>query len=106
MDLTFDSGAFAELCNSERHLTQRWGPDLGRLVARRLLDLAAVDQAAVGRLPGARVSSANDEIVITFQDTIVIRGVISNSTDGCGATGLDTDCIVITDLDVLGSDQR
>ena len=52
------------------------------------------------------MSSANGEIVITFQDTVVIRGVISNSTDDSGATGLDTDCIVITDLDVLGSDQR
>ncbi len=105
MDLTFGSSALAGLCNSERRLVERWGADLGRLVARRLLDLSAVDAAAILRLPGARMVSANGQTVITFHGIILVRGVI-NSINGSGAAIPGADSMVITDLDVLGSDQR
>ncbi|PZS37529.1 MAG: hypothetical protein DLM62_18695 [Pseudonocardiales bacterium] len=107
MDLTFSSAALAAVCNSERRLTQRWGLEVGRAVARRLLDLAATDAAALDRLPGARVSiNGTGETAVTFGEAIVIRGVISISTDGTCAPRSDADHMVITSLDVHGSDQR
>jgi hypothetical protein len=107
MDVTFSSAALAVLCNSERRLTQRWGPEIGRAVARRLLDLAATDAAALDRLPGARIiTNGTGETTVTFGETIVIRGVISSSTNGTRARQPDADLMVITSLDVHGSDQR
>jgi hypothetical protein len=107
MDMTFSSAALAALCNSERRLTQRWGPEIGRAVARRLLDLAATDAAALDRLPGARIiTNGTGETTVTFGEMIVIRGVISNSTNGTRAPQSDADHMVITSLDVQGSDQR
>ena len=82
MDVSFGSAALAELCNSEHRLAQRWGQQAGRLVARRLLDLAAADTAAVCRLPGADVSTnGTGETTITFGQEVVIRGVISDPDD-------------------------
>jgi hypothetical protein len=107
MNLTFRSAALAALCNSERRLAQRWGPEVGRTVARRLLDLAAADTATLGRLPGARVSiNGNGETTVTFGEVIVVRGVISDAMDGSRATQPDADHMVITGLDVPGRDQR
>jgi hypothetical protein len=98
MDVNFSSAALAELCNSEHRLAGRWGRQAGRAVARRLLDLAAADAAAVCRLPGADVStSGTGETTITFGQEIVIRGVIGDP----GGAGR----ILITGLHVNGSEQ-
>jgi len=106
MDVIFRSAALAALCNSERRLTERWGPEVGRTVARRLLDLAAADAATLDRLPGARVSiNGADEITVTFGEAIVVCGVIGNSTDDSRASRSD-DHMVITRLDVHGRDQQ
>lgn len=107
MDVTFSGAALAALCNSQRRLIQRWGPEVGRTVARRLLDLAAADAADVARLPGARVSIDGDgETTITFNEAIVVRGTIHNSSDGPPATRSDADCLVITSLGVRQKEQR
>jgi hypothetical protein len=106
MDVTFRSAALAALCNSERRLAQRWGPEVGRTVARRLLDLAAADAATLDRLPGTRASTdGTGETTLTFGDEIVVRGVISNSKDGANEARADADRLVIISLDVYGSDQ-
>lgn len=107
MDVTFSSSALAALCNSERHLAQRWGPEVGRTVARRLLDLSAAEAATLGRLPGARVSTnGTGETSVAFGDDIVVRGVISHSEDGAGGARADADCMLITSLDVCGGVDR
>lgn len=107
MDVTFTSAALAALCNSERRLTQRWGTEIGRAVARRLLELAAADAATLDRLPGARISiNGAGETIVTFGEAIMIRGIIDNSTDGARASRSDSDRMVITSLDVHESDQR
>jgi hypothetical protein len=106
MDVTFGSAALAELCNSERGLAQRWGQQAGRTVARRLLDLAAADAAAVCRLPEARVSTNGDgETTITFESRIVIRGVISDQDDVGRRVPACADRILITSVHVHGSEQ-
>lgn len=107
MDLTFRTAALAALCNSERGLARRWGPERGRTVARRLLDLAAADAATLDRLPGAQVSTDGaGETVVAFGDEIVVRGVIRSSDDGTRATRADADHMMITGLDVRGSSRR
>ena len=107
MDVSFSSAALGVLCNSERRLTQRWGREAGRMVARRLLDLAAAEAAALDRLPGAHVSTnGTGETTITFGQAIVIRGVISNPKNAARAARTDADRIVITSLHVHGSEQR
>jgi hypothetical protein len=106
MDVSFSSAALAELCNSEHQLAQRWGQQTGRLVARRLLDMAAADAEAVCRLPEAHVSAnGTGEITITFGQEVVIRGVISNP-DGAGhAVPTSADRILITSLHVHRSEK-
>jgi hypothetical protein len=89
MDVNFSSAALAELCNSEHRLARRWGRHTGRVVARRLLDLAAADAAVVCRGTG--------ETTITFGQEIVIRGVIGDP----GGAGR----ILITSLHVNGGEQ-
>lgn len=107
MNVTFSSAALAALCSSVRRLARRWGPEVGRAVARRLLDLAAADVATLERLPGARVGiNGTGKTTVTFGDEIVIRGVISNSRDGTRTDRMDADHMVITSLDVHGRDQR
>jgi len=107
MNVTFSTAALAALCNSERRLTQEWGPEVGRRVARRLLDLAAADAATLERLPWATVSTnGSGEVVVEFGDEIVVRGVIANSGDGTRSARTDDDRVVITNLDVHGSNQR
>lgn len=107
MDVSFDSAELAALCNSERCLTDRWGPELGRSIARRLLDVAAADAASLDRLPGARVSvNGTGETTIAFGGAIVVRGVISKSNDGPPGARAETDSMVITGLDGHGGDER
>ena len=89
MDVTFSSAALAALCNSEQRLAQRWGPEVGRTVGRRLLDLAAADADGADRLPGAQVAPTGPARPPSPSATaIVIRGVISSGSTGrrCGAT--------------------
>lgn len=96
MDITFSSAALAALCNSEQRLAQRWGPETGRTVGRRLLELSACDTDALERLPRASVTLDGDgTTVIDFDGGIEVRGLVS--TDGAGG-----DRIVITRLDVQG----
>lgn len=108
MDVTFATADLAALCNSEQRLTARWGPEAGRVVARRLLDLAAVPTSAIGKLPGARMlaSAAAEAATITFGDDIVIRGVISAPDEGAPGTQAAADRIVITSVDVHESVRR
>ena len=107
MDVSFSSAALAELCNSEHRLAQRWGQQAGRLVARRLLDLAAADTAAVGRLPEADVSTnGTGETTITFGQEVVIRGVISDPDDAGRPVRADSGRILITSLHVHESEPR
>jgi hypothetical protein len=106
MDVSFGSAALAELCNSEHRLAQRWGRPAGRVVARRLLDLAAADAAAVCHLPEADISINGDgETTITFGQGIVIRGVIGDPDDTGWPARASTDCILITSLHVHGSER-
>jgi hypothetical protein len=108
MDVTFATAELAALCNSEQRLTKRWGPEAGRLVARRLLDLAAVHAPAVGRLPGAsiRMGEEDEAAVITFGGDIVIRGVITAAREGPTGTRGSAERIVITSVDVHESVRR
>jgi len=107
MDVTFDSAALAALCNSEERLSQRWGPDIGKTVGRRLFDLAASTAANLDRIPEAKISvNGTGETTIIFSKRIVIRGVINPSQARTRASRADADCIVITSLDVQGSDRR
>jgi hypothetical protein len=104
MDVTFSTATLAALCNSERRLAQRWGPQLGRMIGCRLLDLAAVDAARLERLPTVEVSTDGGETIIDFGGEIVVRGVIySSDVEGRQGRG-NTDRIVITRLEVKGSD--
>ena len=106
MNVSFSTAALAALCSSEHRLARRWGPEVGRTVGRRLLDLSAAGADALDRLPGARVSTnGSGETIIAFGDYIVVRGVISRSTTGRCMQGADADDIVITSLDALGSDK-
>jgi hypothetical protein len=107
MNVSFSTAALAALCSSEQQLVQRWGPEIGRTVGRRLLDLCATDADALDRLPGARVSAnGTGETTIAFGEHIVVRGVISSgSTPGRRLRPVDDDNIMITSLDARGSDQ-
>jgi len=107
MDVTFRTAALAALCSSGKSLAQRWGPEVGRTVARRLLDLAAVDAATLDRLPGARVSmNRAGETTVAFGDEIVVRGIIDQPADGSRAARRDADQMLIISLAVHRSYQR
>lgn len=84
MDVSFGSAPIAALCNSQRRLAERWGHERAQTVQRRLLELAAVDAADIGRLPRANISAAHGEAVIDFGGEVVVRGVI---TAGDGPLG-------------------
>lgn len=100
MNVAFARSALAVLCNSERRLAERWGPAAGRTVARRLLELVAVDAAALDRLPRASVSTnGKGETVIEFGDEVVVRGVITASD------GAAPERILITGVDVHGGER-
>ena len=80
---------------------------MGRRVARRLLDLSAADVDALGRLPGTRVSSiSSGETTITFDEHVVLRGIISSGTaQGRRPNSADHANLVITTMGVVGSDR-
>lgn len=102
MNVVFGSATLAALCNSERRLADRWGPEVGRTVGRHLLDLAAADAADIDRLPGAHAeTNGAGGIVIVIDDDIVLHAVIRRSGEGAIAERL-----VVTSLDVNGSAQR
>lgn len=104
MDVSFSTPALAALCNSENRLIRRWGPEVGRNVARRLLDLAAGDAADIAHLPGAVLGANGRETVVTFGGEVEVRGVVQNGPDGSGVA--DADRMVITGVDVIGRTQR
>ncbi len=104
MDVSFSTPALAALCNSEIRLIGRWGPEGGRTVARRLLDLAAGDAADIAHLPGAVLAANGRETVVTFGGEVEVRGVIQAGRDGSGVN--DPDRMVITGVDVIRRTQR
>lgn len=104
--MTFADAALAALCNSEQRLTRRWGPEAGRMVARRLLELAAVDQQAIGLLPRAQVhTDGAGETTIDFAGEVIIRGSIGGSSPDRPATAACRGRLVIAGLEVHGSEQ-
>jgi hypothetical protein len=106
MNVSFGSAALAALCNSEQRLAQRWGPDVGHIVGRRLLDLAAVESEAIDRLPGANVSTDGaGDTTITFSNQILVRGVMNVVNQGRRGAPAESESIVITSLEVNGGDQ-
>lgn len=106
MDVTFADAALAALCNSEQGLTRRWGPVSGRTVARRLLELAAVDEQALSLLPRAQVRmDSAGETIIDFGGEVVIRGSITDRPPGGPATTACRSQLVITSLEVHGNEQ-
>jgi hypothetical protein len=107
MDVTFADAALAALCNSERRLTWQWGPVAGRTVARRLLELAAVDEQAIRLLPRAWVGtdSAGETIIDFGGGEVIIRGSIANSPPGGLAAADCPGHLVITSVEVHGSEQ-
>ncbi|MGD0985264.1 MAG: hypothetical protein ABSA65_15850 [Acidimicrobiales bacterium] len=107
MDVTFGNKALAALCNSEERLVQRWGPDIGETVARRLFDLAASTAASIDRIPEAEVVvNGTGETTITLSERIVIRGVINSAQARTRRSRADADYMVITSVDVPGSERR
>lgn len=105
--MTFDSAALAALCNSEERLSQRWGPDIGKTVGRRLFDLAASTTTNLDRISEVKISvNGTGETTIIFSGRIIIRGVINPWQARTHASRVDEDCMVITSLDVQGSNRR
>ena len=104
MDVTFSTRR-SQCCATLSGVSPTAGdPQTGRAVARRLLDVAAADTAALDRLPGAKISvNGVGEITVTFGQAIVIRGILNPSANG---TRPGDGGIVITSLDVHGSEQR
>src|SRR5437899_1036198 len=69
-------------------------------------DLAGADASSLDQLPEAAVTTRKTgDTTITFSDVIVIRGVISSSKGRSRAGWADADRLVITSLDVHGSDE-
>jgi hypothetical protein len=98
MDVTFDSAELARVCNSEQLLARQFGAETGRAVARRLWDLAAVDAAAVGRLPETAVESDGfGETRITFGGSVLVRGVVTLGQPS--RAGADSDRMLITSVE-------
>lgn len=101
--MTFNSAELELLCNSEALLTQHWGPQLGRTVARRLCDLAAIDTNALDRLPDTRVEHDGSGVVqLWFADSVIVRGALSRS--GSAGVGADSDEFLIMSVDVEGAE--
>jgi hypothetical protein len=97
MDVSFDTEGLAAVCNSERRLAERWGPELGRVVGRRLLELAAVTAATLEQIPTSRVRRHRSGVTtVTFADAIVIRGRVDASGQ---ARGADAERFVIISVD-------
>jgi hypothetical protein len=104
MDVSFHTEGLAALCDSERRLAERWGPELGRLVGRRLLELAAATAATLEQIPTARVRThRSGDTTITFADAVVIRGRVDASGH---ARGADAERFVIISVDARGRRAR
>jgi hypothetical protein len=100
MDVSFDTAGLAALCNSERLMAERWGPDLGRTIGRRLLDLAASTSQAIDRIPTARVDADGlGDTTVTFAGPVVIRGRIDSSGASGNLKGDDEERFVIATVD-------
>lgn len=100
MDVTFESAELARLCNSEQMLARRFGAEMGRTVARRLWDLAAVDAAALGRLPETVVESdGSGETRLTLGGWVLVRGVVT--LGGQSRAGADSDGMLITSVEEI-----
>lgn len=105
MDVSFANAALAAVCNSEDRLVARWGPDVGRLVARRLLELAAADADAVDRLPRAQVrpDAHSGEKIIDFGGEVVVRGQILDGAPAASDTTERRSRLLITGLEARRS---
>lgn len=108
MDVVFASAGLAAVCNSKAALAEQWGPELGGLVGRRLLDLAAVDATNIERLPGAEVENApKGQTRIRFAGAFVIKGAIRSTVRSKHATGVDAHTFLISDIEILeGGDSK
>ena len=103
--MSFASAALSTLCNSETRLTNRWGPVLGRTLARQLLDLSAVDVEDIEHLPNAVVSMNKvGETTISFGDFTAIDGFISRTNSDRSATD-DSESMIVTRVTVNRKDQ-
>lgn len=98
MDLGFGSTGLAALCNAERLMAERWGPETGRTVGKRLLDLAAATAGTIERIPTATVTrDDNDGMTITFDDAIAISGRLTAGGNGPSA---DADRFLVSSITV------
>lgn len=105
MDVTFNSAGLARLCNSEQLLKRQFGDQLGRTVARRLCDLAAVNADALERLPETQVEAdTTGETQLSFGDSVLIRGLVS--VGELARASADRDGILITSVNVEGDEVR
>jgi len=104
MDLGFGSTGLATLCNAERLMIERWGPDTGRTVGKRLLDLSAATAGTIGQIPTATVLRDDDgAMTITFDDAITMSGQLTSGGDGAPA---DADQFVISRIRVKKDARR
>jgi hypothetical protein len=100
MKVTFGNAALATLCNSVNRLTQRFGPDLGRAVGQRLLDIAASTSDSLSQIPGAQVTVDGSGVTrLAFSEEIVVRGIVS-PRHAARETSRDEDRMLITALHV------
>lgn len=98
MDLGFDSAGLAAFCNAEQLMVERWGPEMGRTVGKRLLDLAAATVATIEHIPTTSTTRSRDgQMTITFDGVIVISGQV---TTGAEKAPTDTDRFVISAVSV------
>jgi hypothetical protein len=104
VEVSFASAELATLCNSRTRLQRRWGPDGGRLVARRLAELAAADADALGQLPRAQVSegSAGETIIIFGGGEVVFRAVVLDDPAPAHPQTNRQTRLLITGLDARG----
>lgn len=100
MYITFGNASLAALCNSQRRLAERWGPDLARAVGRRLFELSAAGEEHLPRLPRAAVTqNRGDETIVDFDGEVVVRGIV-------GTDGAHSEYMVITGVEVQGARKR
>jgi hypothetical protein len=74
VELSFDEGDLAVVCNSQTRMVERWGQERRETVGRRLFELAAArDLDIAGELPGARIKRrSNGSVEINFDDGLVV----------------------------------